>query len=161
MGGSGGIERSGHVLPIAATFRGDASADIRADATVRGAFEVKMPSSVDPGQMIATVVRAGLRPATCARIALIDVDGLLLNQNFGSLISVGDNPLASLRDKLEAACAIPRWRESYYGSIAPAAASRPVTSWPKSCRFRPRHTNRRRLPDGFGHRGRVFPRGGE
>ncbi len=40
-----------------------------------------------------------------ARIALIDVDGLLLNQNFGSLMSIGDNPLASLRDKLEAAAA--------------------------------------------------------
>ncbi len=41
-------------------------------------------------------------------IALIDVDGLLLNQNFGSLYSVGDNPLASFRDKLEAAAHDPR-----------------------------------------------------
>ncbi len=49
----------GHVLPIAATFRGDASANVTADATVRGAFEVKMPSAVDPGDMTATVVRPG------------------------------------------------------------------------------------------------------
>ena len=69
-----------------ATFRGDASANVTADATVRGAFEVKMPSAVDPGNMTATVVRAGHSAARLPRIALIDVDGLLLNQNFGSLV---------------------------------------------------------------------------
>ena len=98
-----GMSGCGHVLPIAATFRGDASANITADATVRGDFEVKMPSAVDPGDMTATVVRSGHTAAPCARIALIDVDGLLLNQNFGSIVSVADNPLSAFRDKLEAA----------------------------------------------------------
>jgi protease IV len=93
----------GHVIPIAGTFRGEGSANVTADATVRGAFEVKMPSAVDPGNMTGTVVRAGRAGADCSRIALIDVDGLILNQNFGSLVSVGDNPLSALRDKLEAA----------------------------------------------------------
>jgi protease-4 len=45
---------------------------------------------------------------TSARIALIDIDGLLLNQNFGSLYAVGDNPLAAFRDKLEAAARDPQ-----------------------------------------------------
>ncbi len=67
-----------------------------------------MPSSVDPGQMVGTVVRGGRGDASCARIALIDVDGLLVNQNFGSLMSIGDNPLSALRDKLEAAAHDPR-----------------------------------------------------
>jgi protease IV len=101
----------GHVIPVAATFKGDAG--IVADANVRGALEVKMPSAievklpsaVDPGEMTTTVVRPG---NSTVRIALIDVDGLLLNQNFGSLYSVGDNPLASFRDKLEAAARDPR-----------------------------------------------------
>jgi protease IV len=101
----------GHVIPVAATFKGDAG--IVADANVRGALEVKLPSAievklpsaVDPGEMTVTVVRSG---KSAARIALIDVDGLLLNQNFGSLYSVGDNPLASFRDKLEAAAHDPR-----------------------------------------------------
>ena len=103
-----GLAGCGHVIPIMGTFHGDGNANVTADATVRGAFEVKMPSSVDPGNMTGTVVRAGHSPAPCARIALIDVDGLLLNQNFGSLVSVGDNPLSALRDKLDAASRDPR-----------------------------------------------------
>jgi len=67
-----------------------------------------MPSAVDPGEMTGTVVRPGRSPAPCARIGLIDLDGLLLNQNFGSLLSVGDNPLAAFRDKLEAAARDPQ-----------------------------------------------------
>jgi protease IV len=106
-----GFAGCGHLIPVAATFKGDAG--IVADANVRGALEVKLPgaievklpSAADPGEMTATVVRTG---NSAARIALIDVDGLLLNQNFGSLYSVGDNPLASFRDKLEAASRDPR-----------------------------------------------------
>ncbi len=98
-----GMSGCGHVIPVAATFRGDASGNVTADATVRGAFEVKMPSAVDPGNMTATVVRAAHSAAPCPRIALIDIDGLLLNQNFGSIVSVADNPLSAFRDKLEAA----------------------------------------------------------
>jgi protease IV len=58
--------------------------------------------------MTSTVVRPSSLPAPCARIALIDVDGLLLNQNFGNMLSVGDNPLSALRDKLEAAARDPQ-----------------------------------------------------
>src|SRR5689334_11480617 len=76
-----GLAGCGHVLPVMATFRGDASANVVADATVKGAFEVKLPTAVDPGEMTATVVRPGRSAAACARIALIDVDGLLLNLN--------------------------------------------------------------------------------
>jgi protease IV len=107
-----GMAGCGHVFPIAATFRGDAG--IAADAKLRGAVdvrlspvEVKLPTAADPGEMVATVVRPGHGPAPQARIALVDVDGVLLNQNYGSLYAVGDNPLASFRDKLEAAARDP------------------------------------------------------
>lgn len=103
-----GLPGCGHVLPVNATFRGDASANVVADATVKGAFELKVPTSVDPGEMTATVVRPGKSPAPCARIALIDVDGLLVNQNFGNVYAVGDNPLSAFRDKLEAAARDPQ-----------------------------------------------------
>ncbi len=103
-----GLAGCGHALPIAATFRGDAG--IVADANVRGALEVKipsvevkLPSAVDPGEMAAKIVRAGNGPGPHARIALIDIDGVLLNQNYGSFYAVGDNPLAAFRDKLDAA----------------------------------------------------------
>jgi protease-4 len=93
-------------LPVAASFRGDAG--VVADATLRGALDLRLPSAVDPGEMTVTVVRPGKGPGSQARIALIDVDGVLLNQNFGGLYAVGDNPLAAFRDKLEAAARDPR-----------------------------------------------------
>jgi protease-4 len=96
----------GHALPIVTTFRGDAG--IVADANLRGAVDVKIPPAVDPGEMVAKVVRAGHSPAPSSRIALIDIDGVLLNQNYGSFYTVGDNPLAAFRDKLEAAARDPQ-----------------------------------------------------
>ena len=70
--------------------------------------EVKLPSAADPGEMVAKVVRAGKGAGPHPRIALVDVDGVLLNQNYGSLYAVGDNPLASFRDKLDAAARDPQ-----------------------------------------------------
>ena len=103
-----GLGGCGHVLPVAATFHGDANANITAETAVRGSLELKMPSAVDPGAMTSTVVRPSSLPAPCARIALIDVDGLLLNQNFGNMLSVGDNPLSrwAIATNLEALAAI-------------------------------------------------------
>jgi protease-4 len=103
-----GLAGCGHALPVAATFRGEAAANVVADATLRGAFDVKLPTAADPGEMTATVVRPGKSRGTCARIALIDLDGLLVNQNYGSMYPVGDNPLAAFRDKLEAASRDPQ-----------------------------------------------------
>ena len=108
-----GLAGCGHALPIAATFRGETG--VTADANLRGAVdvrlppvEVKLPTAADPGEMVATVVRAGKGNGPHPRIALVDVDGLLLNQNYGSLYAVGDNPLASLRDKLDVAARDPQ-----------------------------------------------------
>jgi protease IV len=108
LGGLAAVDLSGcgHAIPVAATIRGDAG--IAADATVRGAVEVKLPSAVDPGEMAATVVRAGQGQAPHARVALIDIDGVLLNQNYGSFYAVGDNPLSGFRDKLDAAARDPQ-----------------------------------------------------
>jgi protease-4 len=103
LAGLVGFTGCGHVLPVVATFRGDATANIAADTALRGAIEVKIPTAADPGEMSATVVRPGKSNAPCARVAVIDVDGVLLNQNFGSLYAVGDNPLSAFREKLEAA----------------------------------------------------------
>ena len=69
VAGLAGLAGCGHVLPVAATFRGDATANVVADATLKGAFEVKLPSAVDPGEMTATVVRAGRSAAPCADCA--------------------------------------------------------------------------------------------
>lgn len=108
-----GLAGCGHVLPIAATFRGETG--VTADANLRGAVdirlrpvEVKLPTAADPGEMVATIVRPGRGAGPHPRIALVDVDGVLLNQNYGSLYAVGDNPLASFRDKIDAAARDPQ-----------------------------------------------------
>jgi protease IV len=103
-----GLGGCGHAIPIAARFQGDVGANVTANATFKGDVEVKLPSASDPGEITATVVRAGQSQSPCARIALVDVDGLLLNQNYGSLYAVGDNPLAGFRDKLGAAARDPQ-----------------------------------------------------
>jgi protease-4 len=90
-----------HPLPISGRFSGDAKID--ADATVRASVDLKLPTVSDPGPMVPIVVRASHSGAGAPRIGLIDVDGLLFNQNMTGLYSVGENPVASFREKLEAA----------------------------------------------------------
>jgi len=100
------------VIPVSADVNADVRADVRADLrghivsdnTMRGSLEFKQPAAVDPGEITATIVRPGKSLAPCARIALIDLDGLLVNHNYhgGATPPVGDNPLASFREKLEA-----------------------------------------------------------
>lgn len=99
-------------IPVAGRVRVDADArakvdgDVRvaadATATVRGSVEVKVPTTFDPGPMVATVVRPASGPSA-GRVGLIDVDGLLLNQNLTGVYSAGENPVGAFREKLEAA----------------------------------------------------------
>jgi protease-4 len=89
-------------------FHGDTSVSGRMTATVEGPIEVKLPAAVDPGPMVAVPVRAG--SSVGGRVGLVDVDGLILNQNLTGLYSVGENPVASFREKLEAAACDPSVR---------------------------------------------------
>ena len=59
VSGLAGLTGCGHAFPVAATFQGDVGANVMADATVKGAFDVKLPTAADPGEMTATVVRPG------------------------------------------------------------------------------------------------------
>jgi protease IV len=102
-----GLTGCRHAFPVAATFQGNVGANVMADATVKGSFDLKLPTAADPGEMTATVVRPG-NSQPCTRIALIDIDGLLMHQNYGAMYAVGDNPLAAFRDKLEAAARDPQ-----------------------------------------------------
>lgn len=103
-----------HVIPIVgrvdtdSAFRGKADIDARVTAAVQGPIEIKMPTAPDPGPMLARPVRAGNAGPAGPRIGLVDVDGIILNQNMAGLYSVGENPVAAFRGKLEAAAADPR-----------------------------------------------------
>lgn len=92
-----------HTIPVAGKFQGDA----RVEAGLQGTFDVRLPNVTDPGPVHPVVVRESHQVGVSSRVGLIDVDGLLLNQNLTGLYSVGENPVASFREKLEAAARDP------------------------------------------------------
>ncbi len=91
---------------------GNVHTDSNVSAGFQGTVDVRIPPATDPGPMVPTVVRGSTDgPDTGApRVALVDVDGLILNQNLTGLYSVGENPVAAFREKLEAAATDPRVR---------------------------------------------------
>ena len=92
---------------IQTSFRGDTSVNGRVAATVEGPIEIRMPTAPDPGPIVPVSVRAG-QPG--ARIGLVDVDGIILNQNLTGLYSTGENPVSTFREKLDAIAADPSIR---------------------------------------------------
>ncbi len=95
-----------HSIPIVGNIRTDANVS----AGFQGTVDVRIPPAADPGPVVPVVVRAAAGGAHAPRVAVVDVDGLILNQNLTGLYSVGENPVAAFREKLEAAAADPRVR---------------------------------------------------
>lgn len=95
------------LIDTRSTFHGDARVDGRISASMEGPIRVEMPPASDPGPMVAVPVQAGQSEH---RIGIVDVDGLILNQNLSGLYSVGENPVSAFREKLEAAAADPTIR---------------------------------------------------
>jgi protease-4 len=87
-----------HPIPVTGALRADANIA----GNLNGKVEVQIPTSPDPGPMVPEIVRAGLAGPHAPRVAIIDVDGLLVNQNLTGLYSQGENPVAAFREKLEA-----------------------------------------------------------
>src|SRR5262245_27567973 len=61
-------------------------------------------TDISPVSPIAGPVRPVIveRGAGNARVAIVDVDGLILNTPFAGPMSVGENPVAFFREKLDA-----------------------------------------------------------
>ena len=98
----GGCHRA---IPVMGRFEGAGRFDVDARADVRGEMAIKLPSAVDSGPMTATVIEPSPHGDPSRRVAVIDVDGLILNQNVEGLYDSGENPVAGFREKLEAAAA--------------------------------------------------------
>jgi protease-4 len=92
-----------HSIPLS----GKVLTDANVSAGFQGTVDVRVPPAPDPGPVVPVVVRAGSAGPQSARVAVIDVDGLLLNQSLTGLYSVGENPVAAFREKLEAAARDP------------------------------------------------------
>ena len=84
--------------------------DANVSAGFTGTVDVRVPTAPDPGPVVPLVVRAAQAGQHAPRVAVIDVDGLLLNQSMTGLYSVGENPVSAFREKLEAAGRDPRVR---------------------------------------------------
>ena len=100
-----------HPIPLVTqtNFHGstDVAANVAARAELHGELAVKLPAVGDAGPMVASVVQPASGP-TAQRIAVIDLDGLILNASEGGLLPGGENPVAAFREKLQAAAADPR-----------------------------------------------------
>jgi protease-4 len=74
--------------------------NLSAQADIHGEVSVKLPAAHDPGPMVSSVVQSAVGANPAPRIALVDVDGLILNQNQEGITSTGENPVSSFREKL-------------------------------------------------------------
>lgn len=99
--GLGTLSGCHHPIRILGQIQGNGS--VAAQADIRGEVSVKLPTSSDPGPMSATVVQPAHAANPSPRIAVIDVDGLILNQNLEGMLGSGENPVAAFREKLAAA----------------------------------------------------------
>jgi protease-4 len=104
------MTRAAVALSVAVTLAG-AGCD---RYVVRTDNRVRIDGPIDTRVELTPVAQAGpVRPAVvqagdaAARVAVIDVDGLLLNTPFAGPYAVGENPVALFREKLDAAAADP------------------------------------------------------
>lgn len=79
------------------------------EAVMRGNVITHMSVLEDRGPVQPMQVVAG-DPDSNAKIAIIDVDGLLLNMNMSGLNSVGENPVSIFREKLDQVASDPCYR---------------------------------------------------
>jgi protease-4 len=81
------------------------------DGFIQTGGTVKLVPLPDHTATALAARRLPFQPPTCqGTIALLDVDGLLLNRNMTGLGSMGENPVALFREKLAAAAADPNTR---------------------------------------------------
>jgi protease-4 len=87
------------------TFHGQTDVNARVSATIEGPLEVRIPPVSDPGPIVPVPVQAGAAGPNGPSVALIDVDGLILDQAPSGPYSAGENPVSAFREKLLAASA--------------------------------------------------------
>ncbi|ADV62697.1 signal peptide peptidase SppA, 36K type [Isosphaera pallida ATCC 43644] len=77
---------------------------------VAGSVETRVTAELSAvsqgGPVVAVAVEPGV-PVECAKVALIDLDGLIANAPMAGFFSLGDNPVATVSEKLAAAARDP------------------------------------------------------
>src|SRR5262249_41606346 len=72
-----------HTIPLA----GKIDTDARVAAGFNGTVDVRLPAATDPGPMVPVIVRHGAGGPQSLRVAVVDVDGILVNQNLAGLFA--------------------------------------------------------------------------
>ncbi len=94
----------GCLPPMKVNSQGEMGVSVRNPVTAK--VDATMNTISDPGALHEVAVPPCQEP-TGAKIALIDVDGLLVNFNRVGAYSLGENPVAAFQEKLTAAAANP------------------------------------------------------
>jgi protease-4 len=94
-------------LATQTTFQGRTDVIARVAAEMRGPIEVRVPTVADVGPVAAMPVQAG---DPSGRVAIIDLDGPILNASPAGPYSAGENPVSAFREKLQAAAGEPTIR---------------------------------------------------
>ncbi len=92
------------------TMDGDMTMEGLMDMSGQVATVMRSDNSASRLTSVAVYAPTGLsdaKVACAAKIAVLDVDGLLINKNIGGLGALGENPVALFREKLDAIAADP------------------------------------------------------
>ena len=119
-----------HVFHIAT----DSVVRTEAPMETRSKVISETPPVSDSGPVVEMPVSGGCT-GKAGKIAVVDVDGLLLNMDMTGMYSLGENPVGLFREKLDAIaadpCVSPPW---WCASTVLAAASRRPTSCGAICK---------------------------
>lgn len=78
---------------------------IRVPDGVSGKVQMEIPGQIDAGPLLEVAIPSPQCEGAKAKIAVIDVDGILCNLDYVGPYSQGENPLATFKEKLAAAAA--------------------------------------------------------
>lgn len=98
--------------PIQTVMRGDMNMNgdmtmdgdmtMNGDMKMSGEVSTVMRSDNRASRLVGVPVYSSTSAAASSQIAVLDVDGLLVNKNIGGIGSLGENPVALFREKLDA-----------------------------------------------------------
>jgi protease-4 len=90
-------------VPVHVFADGQFAADANVAADARVTADIAPGAEAEP--VVAMDLPAGTSTSSGPRVAIVDVDGLLVNSDMTGLGSVGDNPVSAFREKLDAVAA--------------------------------------------------------
>ena len=78
--------------------------DVNGDMTMSGNMSASMKTDNTASRLVSVVIPPGntLACQRAGKVAIVDIDGILINRNISGLGSMGENPVALFREKLDA-----------------------------------------------------------